>query len=207
MNYIFDIDELEKVLSFWVANYLRMGYRFYTKCSGGTQGDLDRIYLTNDKHILCFRITSRKCVDNFFYVMKHYLIIEEFTDFDADILWNDKGNFIMNEIFYVFDSHGKYKYTSLYRSAKEIDNKKRKRAEYKYRGNSDTIFKIDRCSSKLYRLVKSKRGYKNIKVKDITRIEHKVGYMGHDKRSKYYNKYIICIENKQPIILNLPIDK
>ena len=194
---VYDISYLEEIFTQHIINFYKMGYNFYSKCSGGSQGEEMKIYLSNGKRILCIRIESRKCIDNFFYVYKQKLIVEAFENFNETILWNNKGEILNIYTFYVFDSKGKYKYTDDFELAKEIE---KKRCERMLRNRPlSLIFHFDRCSNKLYRFVKSKKGYKTIKPKDVCEMIH--------KKWNNQNCYIIYIDKKSPIIFNFPIDK
>lgn len=199
---VYNISYLEEIFTQHVINFYKMGYNFYSKCSGGSQGEEMKIYLSNGEIILCVRIEHRKCIDGFFWIYKQELVIEAFNDFDTNILWNSRGEILIKSSFYVFDSKGKYKYTDDFELAKEIEKKKRERSRIEEYFLSCLIFEYDRCSSKLYRFVKSKKGYKSIKPKNIYKVQHKIGYNGHK-----YSYYEIYIDGKSPIIFNFPIDK
>ncbi len=201
---VYNISYMEEIFTQNIINfYKKIGYNFYSKCSGGSQGEEMKVYLSNGKRILCIRIESRKCIDGFFWIYKQDLVIEAFDDFDATTLWNNRGEILIRKSFYVFDSKGKYKYTDNFELAKEIEKKKRERLSIKKYFFSCLIFEYDRCSSKLYRFIKSKKGYKSIKPKNIYKVQHKIGY----NRNHNYNCYIIYIDGKPPIIFNFPIDK
>lgn len=194
---VYNINYLEEIFTQHIINFYKMGYNFYSKCSGGSQGEEMKVYLSNGKKILCIRIESRKCIDNFFYVYKQELIVEAFENFNETILWNNKGEILNIYTFYSFDSKGKYKYTDDFELAKEIE---KKRCERMLRNRPlSLIFHFDRCSSKLYRFVKSKKGYKTVKPKDVCEVIH--------KKWNNRNCYIIYIDKKSPIIFNFPIDK
>lgn len=198
---VYNIDYLEKLLTQYIMYYCKQGYNFYSKCSSGSQGEEMKIYLSNGKRILCVRIESNKRIDGFFYIDKQELVIEAFNNFDANILWNNKGEILNIYTFYVFDSKGKYKYIDDFEFAKEIEKKKRERM---FRNRSlSSVFHFDYCSSKLYRFVKSKKGYKTVKPKDIYKVVHEYCNNGWNSR----NYYIIYINEKSPIIFNFPIDK
>jgi hypothetical protein len=194
---VYDISYLEEIFTQHIINFCKMGYNFYSKCSGGSM----KIYLSNGKRILCIRIESRKCIDGFFFVYKQELVIEVFNNFDTNILWNNKGEILNIYTFYVFDSKGKYKYTDDFEFAKEIEKKKCERI-LRNRPLS-SVFHFDCCSSKLYRFVKSKKGYKTVKSKDIYKVVHEYCNDGRNNR----NCYIIYIDKKPSIIFNFPIDK
>lgn len=198
---VYNINYLEEIFTQHIINFYKMGYNFYSKCSGGSQGEEMKVYLSNGKKILCIRIESRKCTDNIFYVYEQDLIVEEFCDFDSTTLWNGNGKILIKYPFYVFDSKGKYKYTDDFGFVKEIEKKRRERMSRN--SPSSSIFHFNRCSSKLYRFVKSKIGYKSVKLKDIYKIYHHY-YNDNDRN---YNYYMININKKSPIIFNFPIDK
>jgi hypothetical protein len=201
---VYNINYLEEIFTQHIINFYKMGYNFYSKCSGGSQsGEEMKIYLSNGKRILCIRIESRKCINGFFWIYKQDLVIEAFDDFDTTTLWNNRGEILIRNSFYVFDSKGKYKYIDDFELAKEIEKKKCERSRIENYFLSCLIFEYDRCSSKLYRFVKSKKGYKSIKPKNIHKVQHKVRYNGKYK----YSYYEIDIDGKPSIIFNFPIDK
>lgn len=48
---VYDISYLEEIFTQHIINFCKMGYNFYSKCSGGSM----KIYLSNGKRILCIR--------------------------------------------------------------------------------------------------------------------------------------------------------
>lgn len=199
---VYNISYLEEIFTQHIINFYKMGYNFYSKCSGGSQGEEMKIYLSNGERILCVRIESIKCIDNIFYVYEQNLIVEEFCDFDSTILWNNRGKILIKYPFYAFYSKGKYKYTDDFELAKEIEKKRRERMLKNIPLRS--IFHFDHCPSRLYKFVKKQIGYKSTKLKDIYKIDH---CYYNDNRDINYNYYEICIDGKSPIIFNFPIDK
>ena len=51
---VYDISYLEEIFTQHIINFCKMGYNFYSKCSGGSM----KIYLSNGKRILCIRTVS-----------------------------------------------------------------------------------------------------------------------------------------------------
>ena len=175
---VYNISYMEEIFTQNIINfYKKIGYNFYSKCSDDSQGEEMKVYLSNGKRILCIRIESRKCIDGFFWIYKQDLVIEAFDDFDATTLWNNRGEILIRKSFYVFDSKGKYKYTDNFELAKEIEKKKRERLRIENYFLSCLIFEYDRCSSKLYRFVKSKKDTSQLSQKIFTKYNIKLDIM------------------------------
>lgn len=153
-----------------VNEYLQNGYYVYCTTMTGTQGDVSKIDLTNGIEIIRIRLNNGitglykfNCSGGVFIKVEKYTQdMFNHNMFDVDILWNDRGI----ELFYkeYYNLENDYKSNVF---TDDIDEIKRigKIRENRVKMNFDREILTD--NKKLLSIVKTKRGYKSTRLKDI----------------------------------------
>lgn len=136
----------------------------------GTQGDVSKIDLTNGIEIIRIRLNNGitglykfNCSGGVFIKVEKYTQdMFNHNMFDVDILWNDKGT----ELFY----KEYYKLENKYKSNIFTDNIDEIKRIGKIRENRIKMYpdrEILTDNKKLLSIVKTKKGYKSTRLKDI----------------------------------------
>lgn len=153
-----------------VNEYLQNGYYVYCATMKGTQGDVSKIDLTNGIEIIRIRLNNGitglykfNCSGGVFIKVEKYTQdMFNHNMFDVDILWNDKGT----ELFY----KEYYKLENKYKSNIFTDNIDEIKRIGKIRENRIKMYpdrEILTDNKKLLSIVKTKKGYKSTRLKDI----------------------------------------
>ena len=156
-----------------VNEYLQNGYYIYCATMGGTQGDVSKIDLTNGIEIIRIRLNNGiaglykfNCSGGVFIKVEKYTQdMFNHNMFDVDILWNDKGTELFYKEYYKLEN--KYKsniFTDDIDEIKRIE-KIRESRENRIKMYPDRAILTDK--RKLLSIVKTKKGYKSTRLKDI----------------------------------------
>lgn len=155
-----------------VNEYLQNGYYVYCATMKGTQGDVSKIDLTNGIEIIRIRLNNGitglykfNCSDGVFIKVEKYTQdMFNHNMFDIDILWNDKGTELFYKEYYKLEN--KYKsniFTDNIDEIKRIGKIRENRIRIKMYPNRAIL--TDK--RKLLSIVKTKKGYKSTRLKDI----------------------------------------
>lgn len=156
-----------------VNEYLQNGYYVYCATMKGTQGDVSKIDLTNGIEIIRIRLNNGitglykfNCSGGVFIKVEKYTQdMFNHNMFDIDTLWNDKGTELFYKEYYKLEN--KYKsniFTDNIDEIKRIE-KIREIRENRIKMYPDRAILTDK--RKLLSIVKTKKGYKSTRLKDI----------------------------------------
>jgi len=190
---IIKMEDVNKVYTEIISEYISKGYWFYTKTMAGHQGEIAKIDLTNGKHIIRVRIDKKyhsriEGLENLWLgtdVLR--IVVVEYDNFRTETLWNNEGT-IINEFNWYQVGRKNIAYVDNLEEYIDIANKTLNRFELKpidydnhgrkMRYNADTIIKI----------VNGRKGFKSCKKKDIKSVE------------RYKNGYYIRMEGKSDAV-------
>ncbi len=182
---IIKLNEISKVYSDLLAERLADGYVLNMRTMSGSQGEYGRFDLTKDGGKTVHRLYMSRDSENdnseykdsgMWYSFDTLRIVEE--EFDnlknSEILWNGKGNKILEKKYYLIDRKRiGYKldpYTSYTQSVefmKSADKKHCKREDSKYSDSTRTI----KPTQKMVEIVNRYKGFKGIKLADIESVK------------------------------------
>lgn len=194
---IVKLSEINKEYSRILAERLAEGYVLNARTNSGTQGEYGRMDLTKDGGKTVRRLYLDRTTDYGYddkderYSYDTIFIIEE--EFDnqrnSDILWNGKGNKVLEKKYYKIDrKRSAYEldpYTSYTQSVelmKAADKKHYNRADIRYIRSYRNI----KPTQKIVEIVNHFKGFKNIKLSDIEKIE--VGKYCNNPSYRFYFK-------------------
>ena len=190
---IIKMEDINKVYTEIISDYISKGYWFYTKTMAGHQGEIAKIDLTNGKRIIRVRIDKKyhsriEGLENLWLgtdVLR--IVVVEYDNFRTETLWNNEGTTI-NEFNWYQVGRKNIAYVDNLEEYVDIANKTLNRFELKpidygnharkMRYNADTIIKI----------VNGRKGFKSCKKKDIKSVE------------RYKNGYYIRMEGKSDAV-------
>ena len=190
---IIKTEDINKVYTEIISEYISRGYWFYTKTMAGHQGEIAKIDLTNGKHIIRVRIDKKyhsriEGLENLWLgtdVLR--IVVVEYDNFRTETLWNNDG-ITINEFNWYQVGRKNIAYVDNLEEYIDIANKTQNRFELKpidygnhgrkMRYDADTIIKI----------VNGRKGFKSCKKKDIKSVE------------RYKNGYYIRIEGKSDAV-------
>ena len=183
-----------------VNEYLQNGYYVYCATMKGTQGDVSRIDLTNGIEIIRIRLNDEitglykfNCSGGIFIKVEKYTQdMFNHNMFDVDILWNDRGIELFYKEYYNLENDYKSNvFTDDIDEIKRIE-KIRESRENRIKMYPDRAILTDK--RKLLSIVKTKKGYKSTRLKDI------IGLY------RTYNGYVIKLLNGRMIKFYLKKD-
>lgn len=194
---IVKLSEINKEYSRILAERLAEGYVLNARTNSGTQGEYGRMDLTKDGGKTVRRLYLDRMTDYGYddkderYSYDTIFIIEEEFDntSNSSILWNGKGNKVLEKKYYKIDrnrsSYEMNPYTSYTLSRdtiKAADKKHYNRADIRYTCSYRTI----KPTQKIVEIVNHFKGFKNIKLSDIEKIE--VGKYCNKPSYRFYFK-------------------
>ena len=160
------IEHIDLIYTEILKGYLNKGYQIYSKTMRGCQGSQAPIHITNGKLILQLRIdhfSFREIEGKKIYMDGIRIIVEEYTDFHAGTLWNNKGNLIDEKIFYQVGRR-RYGYTDDLEEAETALNKSYSRYKLKHSEKGKSLkFNPDI----LIKIVNNHKGFRGCRKKDI----------------------------------------
>lgn len=177
---LFGTADISLMFTTIIQDYLNLGFIFnYAESARGTQGEDMKADLTKDGGKTVYRV----------YVNKHYegwgdtcvyIIVEKFTDCDGtSTLWQGKGEKISEKkLWQICDK----RWNNVYVESKE-DFEAIKQVQ---RNRSNERYEIERCKTSATLpatankigliLVRRIKGYKGTTLKQITKVEHCLGF-------------------------------
>lgn len=175
--------EISLMFTTIIKDYFNLGFIFnYAENSRGTQGEDMKADLTNDGGKTVYRVyvnNSREgwgdtCV---------YIIVEKFTNCDGtSTLWQGKGEKILEKkLWQINDERGDNVYVESKEDFEAIKQVRRNRSNERYEiERCETIKELSATANKIgLLLVRKIKGYKGTTLKQITKVEHRVGF-GYD---------------------------
>lgn len=194
--------DIENIYTYIIKGYLENGYRIYYSTMGGSQGEIAKVDLTNDKEIIRVLLCSK--TENYReHPIHKYMDLDYFTiivgrntdklwgDSFADIIWNEHLELISEIRFYKIGR----KNNSFFGTKQEaIDamHKYYERLKFKSFDWAEERIEINSDEAKRIVLPFVKRQYKckSATVKDIEKIEKVI-----PKNGKVY--YIVQVRGKK----------
>ena len=194
---LFGRQEISTEFTKVVSGYLANGFIFfYSRASGGTQGEELKADLSNDGGKTVYRIwlftdresregKERRWSDSF-YVIK--IVVKKYNGADGTF-WASKGELVSEKTFYQIND-GYNNDTAVYCEDKEdgeaIKDKRSNRWHNSYISDSKEL------PEKYFRLamkcVRKKDGWKSQQLKNVTRLfKTKDGYQIHFNNNRYCN--------------------
>ena len=175
---IIKLNEISKAYSDLIAERLADGYVLNMRTMSGSQGEYGRFDLTKDGGKTVHRLyMSREYKDSgMWYSFDTLRIVEE--EFDnqrnSDLLWNGKGNKILEKKYYLIDRKRKgysldpyTSYTQSVEFMKSADKKHCEREDSKCSDSTRTI----KPTQKMVEIINHYKGFKGIKLADIESVK------------------------------------
>lgn len=177
---LFGVNDISVMYTTIIQDYLNLGFIFnYAESSRGSQGEDMKADLTKDNGKTVYRV----------YVYKHYegwgdtcvyIVVEKFANCNKNsTLWQGKGEKVYEKKLWEID---KYSKDSTYVENKEdfeaIKEIQRARANNRYEIEQSEKSKVLPATANKIGLVLVRRikGYKTTQLKQITKVEHRLGY-------------------------------
>ena len=184
--------EISKMFSNKVAEYLNNGYVFNVmdESSSGSQGEEIRASLTNDNGkttvILWIGRDHKDFTDMLVFKA------EKFENANNTTCWLDKGIEIEKKVLYqINDSWRNRIYCENKEDMEAIDKKRSERGNRKESSYRGEVVKSEKLKKLILKVVKTRKGYKTVKMSDISRIE------------KIKNCWQVLFYGKCPVIIRL----
>lgn len=190
---IMKMENINKVYTEIISDYISKGYWFYTKTMAGHQGEIAKIDLTNGKHIIRIRIDKKyksriEGVENLWLgtdVLR--IVIVEYDNFRTETLWNDDGT-VINEVKWYQVGRKNIAYTDNLEEYIDIATKTQNRFELKPIDYGNHGRKLNYNADTIIKIVNGRKGFKSCKKKDIKSVE------------RYKNGYYIRMEGKSDAV-------
>lgn len=178
---LFGTADISLMFTTIIQDYLNLGFIFnYAESARGTQGEDMKVDLTKDGGKTVYRV----------YVNKHYegcgntcvyIIVEKFTDCNGtSTLWQGQGEKISEKKLWQIDDRNNV-YVESEEDFEAIKQVQRNRSNERY--EIERCRKIKELSATANKigllLVRKIKGYKGTTLKQITKVEHRVGF-GYD---------------------------
>ena len=190
---LFGRQEISEEFTNIVADYLALGYIFfYSRASGGTQGEELKADLSDDGGKTVYRVwlfTDREKSDNEkkwmgLDVIK--IVIKKYNN-DGRTFWLNEGELILEKTFYQITEH--YLESIYCEDKKDCEAIEEKRSE---RWHNSHISDCKELPEKYFRLalkcIRKKEGWKSQQLKNVTRVfKIKGGYQIHFNNNRYCN--------------------
>ena len=180
---LFGTADISLMFTTIIQDYLNLGFIFnYAESARGTQGEDMKADLTKDGGKTVYRVYVNKRHEGWEDICV-YIIVEKFTNCNKnDTLWQGKGEKISEKKLWQINDK---RWNNVYVESKE-DFEAIKQVQ---RNRSNERYEIERCrkikelpvtANKIgLLLVRRIKGYKGTTLKQITKVEHRVGF-GYD---------------------------
>ena len=180
---LFGTADISLMFTTIIQDYLNLGFIFnYAPSARGTQGEDMKADLTKDGGKTVYRVYVNKSCEGWGDTCV-YIIVEKFTNCNKNnTLWQGKGEKISEKKLWRIDDK---RWNNVYVESKEDFEA----IEQVQRNRSNERYEIERCreikelpatANKIgLLLVRKIKGYKGTTLKQITKVEHRVGF-GYD---------------------------
>lgn len=184
--------DIENMYTDIVKEYVDKGYRIYYPTMGGSQGEIAKIDLTNDKNVI--RILIDKKIEFYNHMLLEYLVIIVGENTDklwgnsfSDIIWNDNLKIISEVRFYKIGKNDNL-FFGTKQEAIDALNKKLKRFDYENYNSVKEIIFSDKAKEIVLPFMKRQRKCKSITVKQIEEVKKVIYYNKNNIKVHYYVK-------------------
>lgn len=102
--------DINKIYTDTIRRYMDMGYWINTNTMHGTQGETAKVDLTNGKHIIRILLEEKSSFMSRLSLelsSTYKLSVIEYSFTKDELLWNDKGNILYEEWWYMIGSNNK----------------------------------------------------------------------------------------------------
>ena len=185
---LFGRKELSEEFTKIVQDYLAKGFMInYSEASSGSQGEEMKIDLSNDGGKTVYRIWMDKSYESLEKSWQRIdtmeILVEKFENaYNASTLWAGKGETVFEKKFYRIDEGFSRK--AVYCENKEdydLFNAKRKQRWEDKRGTdldryNDYIDLSEKYNRLAIRCVRKIKGWKSAQLKDVTKVQRRIGY-------------------------------
>ena len=180
---LFGTADISLMFTTIIQDYLNLGFIFnYAESARGTQGEDMKADLTKDGGKTVYRVYVNKRYEGWGDICV-YIIVEKFTNCNKnDTLWQGKGEKISEKKLWQIDDK---RWNNVYVESKEdfeaIKQVRRNRSNKRYEiERYRKIKELPVTANKIgLLLVRKIKGYKGTTLKQITKVEHRVGF-GYD---------------------------
>lgn len=190
--------DIENVYTDTIKDYLNKGYRIYYSTMGGSQGEIAKIDLTNDKEVIRILLGSKS---------EHYREhpIHKYMDLDyltiivgrntdklrgdsfSDIIWNEHLELISEIRFYKIGRRNN-SFFGTKQEAIDAMCKYYERFDFRDLYSRDEIIFSDKAKEIILPLVKRQRKCKSVNVKQIDEVKKVIYYNRKNIEVHYYVK-------------------
>lgn len=185
---VLKLNDIEKLYSEKVAEYINKGYSISVEHSKGSQtNEISTICLTNDNGKTVLRVgLIRACKDWRKEELK--LVVLKYENVGYRTLWISEGEVLEERTF--IEVEDKKTYCESEEDFKAILSKRKERSR-KYYDDDEVEVTSPKIQDMIWRIVRKKDGYKGIPKKRIQKI------------IKVKNGYLVRVENKYSVRINL----
>lgn len=181
---IFTAKEINKIYTEGVKSYLDKSYVFNTSTMAGSQGEIAKVDLTDNKEVIRIRIerfVMNDVVKIIFEKFDKKFCKDNFEDYG--FIWNDAGKIIKEICFYeISDKRAVSKYTDDKEFMEQIEEKRI--ARYRNRPTNSFSKEIKFNRKIVLGIIKNHKGFKSVKESEIEKvIKHGKCYTIHVNRN------------------------
>ena len=190
--------DIENVYTDTIKEYLDKGYRIYYSTMGGSQGEIAKIDLTNDKEVIRILLDSK--TENYRehpihkYMNLDYLTIivgrntdKLWGDSFSDIIWNEHLELISEIRFYKIGRRNN-SFFGTKQEAIDAMCKYYERFDFRDLYSRDEIIFSDKAKEIILPWVKRQKKCKSVNVKQIDEVKKVVYYNRKNIKVHYYVK-------------------
>ena len=184
--------DIENIYTDTVKEYMNKGYRIYSPTMGGSQGEIAKIDLTNDKDVI--RILIDKKIEFYKHMVLEYLLIIVGKNTDklwgnsfSDIIWNEHLEIISEIRFYRIGKNNNH-FFGTKQEAIDAINKNWERYDHKNSSSTKEIIFSDKAKEIVLPFMKRQRKCKSITIKQIEEVKKVIYYNKNNIKVHYYVK-------------------
>lgn len=179
--------DIEKIYTNTIMEYLNKGYRINSSTMNGSQGEIAKVDLTNDKEVIRIYLSSSTNYSERYWTECIILTVGRNTDrltgMRYDIIWNDNLEIISEQKFYKIGLNSNYYGTK--EEAVEAMKKSSSRIKNRYVSQNNSVITLpDKAKEIVFPFVKKQYKCKSIKVNEIEKVEKIIT----NGKSEYYIK-------------------
>lgn len=174
--------DIEKAFTEKVHEYLMKGYRFYSDGMRGSQGELAKVVLTNDKELII--VYLEEDYDTFDELRNNLVLYVEKQSCTKYTVWLHKGDILEKTVWYdLSDGYGEYYLDSNDPKMNDIIAIKcyRRNLRHNSKDSKTVKFTSDKAKKIILPLVKKQPKCKSKTINDIVSI-----YRYYSGNSSYY---------------------
>lgn len=177
--------DIEKIYTDTIMEYVNKGYRINSSTMNGSQGEIAKVDLTNDKEVIRIYLSSSTNYRERYWTEGITLIVGRNTDkltgqMHFDIIWNDNLEIISEKNFYKIGTNSNYYGTK--EEAVETMKKTYDRIKNKSVEKNNVILLPDKAKEIVLPFVRKQYKCKSIKINEIEKVEKIIS----NGKSSYY---------------------